>query len=150
MYTRNAQRAITTVVGLLVLLGTPLLRPAAVQALDAVDYDSCRVAWLLGTPLLRPAAVQALDAVEADDGFGVALLGEDFNGDGYADLAVGVPGKDFPNNIVNCGLVAMLYGSPAAWTKLTTEPGIKACRVRTMPANQEMCSGCRWPESEHQ
>ena len=52
--------------------------------------------WTLGSPGLngpRPAP---------GDAFGTALAVGDFNGDGYADLAIGVPGKDG---------VLVLYGS---------------------------------------
>lgn len=39
----------------------------------------------------------------------------DFNGDGYADLAIGVPNKEVSNGVVNqvdVGLVHVIYGSP--------------------------------------
>jgi hypothetical protein len=47
--------------------------------------------------------------------FGAVLAGGDFNGDGYSDLAVGVPHKDFPNSsgsdVADAGEVGVLYGS---------------------------------------
>ena len=42
---------------------------------------------------------------EADDWFGSSLAAGDFNGDGFDDLAVGVPGED-----VEAGAVNVLYG----------------------------------------
>lgn len=50
---------------------------------------------------------------EEDDLFGRALASADFNGDGYADLAVGIPFEDIhaPGN--NEGAVQILYGSAA-------------------------------------
>lgn len=53
-------------------------------------------------------------ASESDDRFGTSLAVADFNGDGYEDLAVGVPGEDIGsgwNRIVDAGSVAVLYGS---------------------------------------
>jgi hypothetical protein len=44
-------------------------------------------------------------AAEGSDWFGGALTAGDFNGDGYADLAVGVPNEDL------AGVVNVLYGS---------------------------------------
>ena len=51
------------------------------------------------------------DAQEAGDGFGSALAAGDVNGDGRADLAIGVPGE---NNGV--GVVQVLLGSAAGLT----------------------------------
>jgi FG-GAP repeat protein len=48
---------------------------------------------------------------EAFDLFGAALAAGDFNGDGTADLAIGVPGED--NNL---GIVHVLHGSTAGLT----------------------------------
>lgn len=55
-------------------------------------------------------------AVESPDKFGKALAVGDFDGDGYDDLAVGVPGEYFndgsPGEIQEAGAVNVLYGSP--------------------------------------
>jgi hypothetical protein len=48
--------------------------------------------------------------VEADDRFGGSLATGDFDGDGYADLAIGAPGEDVGGNR-NSGEVHVLYGS---------------------------------------
>ncbi|MBN1657782.1 MAG: FG-GAP repeat protein [Anaerolineae bacterium] len=54
------------------------------------------------------------DVAEAGDGFGTSLAVGDLDGDGYADLAVGVPWEDiFDPVVVNAGAVHVLYGSPA-------------------------------------
>lgn len=48
--------------------------------------------------------------VEQGDAFGYALATADFNGDGFDDLAVGVPGEDI-GTVENAGAVHVLYGS---------------------------------------
>lgn len=49
---------------------------------------------------------------EAGDAFGSALAAGDFDGDGFADLAVGVPGEN-PGTAPGAGVVNVLYGSPS-------------------------------------
>jgi hypothetical protein len=46
---------------------------------------------------------------EEDDQFGAALAAGDFNGDGYADLAIGVPFEDW--NQEDTGIVQVVWGS---------------------------------------
>ncbi len=55
------------------------------------------------------------DVAEAGDGFGNALAAGDFNGDGYADLAVGAPGESF-DGLDGAGAVSVIYGSPTGLT----------------------------------
>jgi hypothetical protein len=50
------------------------------------------------------------DGAEAGDEFSHYLAAADFNGDGYADLVVGVAGEDV-GTISNAGAVDILYGS---------------------------------------
>jgi hypothetical protein len=52
------------------------------------------------------------DTVEEDDWFGYALAAGNFNGDGYDDLAIGVPLEDINDTTVltNTGMVVVLYG----------------------------------------
>lgn len=50
------------------------------------------------------------NTAEQDDEFGSALAARDFDGDGYADLAVGVPEEDF-SSLEDSGAVNVVYGS---------------------------------------
>jgi hypothetical protein len=71
--------------------------------------------WHQGSPGIA-------DHPEAGDHFGSSLATGDFNGDGFADLAVGVTDEDLlspdliPVNIRNAGAVHVLYGSPGGLT----------------------------------
>jgi uncharacterized delta-60 repeat protein len=57
-------------------------------------------------------SADVLNSTDAEDEFGFALVSGDFNGDGFSDLAVGVPGED-ADGTHNAGAVNVLYGSPA-------------------------------------
>ncbi|HEY6571543.1 MAG TPA: VCBS repeat-containing protein, partial [Candidatus Limnocylindrales bacterium] len=48
-------------------------------------------------------------APDGGDGFGAALAARDFDGDGYADLAIGIPNEDVAGD-KNSGLVVVLRG----------------------------------------
>ncbi len=54
-------------------------------------------------------------AAESGDGFGSAVASGDFDRDGYADVAVGIPGEDI-GTAVDCGAVHVLYGGPSGLT----------------------------------
>lgn len=51
------------------------------------------------------------DSVEAQDRFATSLSAADFNGDGYDDLAIGVPAEDIGAR-VDAGAVHVTHGSP--------------------------------------
>jgi hypothetical protein len=53
-----------------------------------------------------------LDVCEDGDAFGSALAAGDFDGDGFADLAIGVPNEDV-GGASDGGAVNVLYGSPS-------------------------------------
>jgi disulfide bond formation protein DsbB len=79
--------------------------------------------WTQGSPGIRGRP-------ERQDRFGFALAQGDFNGDGYSDLAVGVPREDV-GLTRNAGAVNMLYGSAIGLTATGNQlwaqssPGIK-------------------------
>jgi hypothetical protein len=52
---------------------------------------------------------------ERDDQFGAVTASGDFDGDGYADLAIGIPAEDLGGE-PNAGAVQVLYGSPGGLT----------------------------------
>jgi FG-GAP repeat len=68
-----------------------------------------------GSQLFSQDTAGVQDTAEADDGFGSALASGDFNNDGAADLAIGVPAED-PGGTPEAGVVNVLYGSAAKLT----------------------------------
>jgi hypothetical protein len=56
------------------------------------------------------ASQSSFGTVEANDQFGTALAANDFNGDGFTDLAIGEPGEDVPAGD-DAGVVHVIYGS---------------------------------------
>lgn len=67
-----------------------------------------------GNQLWDQDSAGLLGMVEVGDSFGSALAAGDFDADGYADLAVGVPWEDVGSPaIVDAGAVQILYGSSA-------------------------------------
>lgn len=61
--------------------------------------------------------------LEPGDRFGTALAAADYNGDGFTDLAIGVPGEDHDGSPTgslatqaNAGAVHILFGSPGGLT----------------------------------
>jgi hypothetical protein len=83
--------------------------------------------WSQDTPGIR-------DQGEQQDYFGHAIVGGDFNGDGFSDLAVGVPYEEDEGILFLVGAVNVIYGSASGLTssgnQLWTQdsPGIKDAR----------------------
>ena len=67
---------------------------------------------------------------QSGDQFGWAFAAGDFDGDGFADLAVGHPGEDVLGN-VNTGAVTLLMGAPNA--NLGARVGALAAGVDGLP-----------------
>ena len=86
-----------------------------------------------GNQFITQDSPGVLDQAESGDEFGRYMGGGDFNGDGFYDLAVGVPNEDVdgPSGpIADAGAVEILYGSAAGlstdgnqfWTQLGLTP----------------------------
>ena len=67
-----------------------------------------------------PGKANGIDKICAAGGSSSGIAKGDFNGDGFADLAVGIPGEDTPNDVSNSGAVNVIYGSGAGLTTSTT------------------------------
>src|SRR5207247_3058115 len=63
-----------------------------------------------------------IDAAEANDHFGDSLAAGDYNGDGFADLVVGVDGEDI-SAVVDAGVGNVIYGSAAGLTARGNQVG---------------------------
>ena len=50
------------------------------------------------------------EALEAGDEFGTALASGDFDGDGFDDLAIGVPGEELASGPTDHGVVQVIFG----------------------------------------
>lgn len=66
----------------------------------------------LGNQLWHQDSVGIQEVAEATDEFGAALAAGDFNGDGFADLAIGAP-LDSVGAVARAGVVHVLLGSAA-------------------------------------
>jgi hypothetical protein len=78
----------------------------------------------VGNQLWRQGADGLPEEEEIGDRFGRTLATGDFDGDGYADLAVGVPDEDFedePPTRYDVGVVHILYGSGDGLTATDTQ-----------------------------
>ncbi len=64
-----------------------------------------------GSALWSQNSSGVLDSCEAQDLFASALASGDFNGDGRADLAVGIPGESLGSGKTGVGTVHVFYGS---------------------------------------
>jgi hypothetical protein len=98
-------------------IGVPNEDVGTVTDAGAVNvlYGSAAGLKAKGNQLWSQNHAGVLDKAEAFDHFGAALAVGDFNGDGFADLAIGVPGEDI-GAISDAGAVHVLYGSAAGLT----------------------------------
>jgi hypothetical protein len=71
--------------------------------------------WSQDSPGVKGVARQTSDAFRGDH-FGTALASADYDGDGFADLAIGVPRYGVGKDDERAGAVNVLYGSAAGLT----------------------------------
>lgn len=92
-------------------IGVPHDDPDGVENAGAVDvlYGSHAGLSLVGVQYWHQNRPGTVDAAEPFDEFGTALAAGDFDGDGYTDLAVGVP-QQAVNGHLRAGTVHVLYG----------------------------------------
>ncbi len=80
-----------------------------------IIYGSAAGLTAAGNQLWHQDTTNIVGVSENGDQFGSALAVGDINNDGYSDLVVGVPNEDI-NNIVNAGLINVIYGSAGGLT----------------------------------
>ncbi|MBN1814519.1 MAG: FG-GAP repeat protein [Anaerolineae bacterium] len=88
-----------------------------------VIYGSATGLTAVGNQVWRQGADGIIGSAEADDWFGYSLTSADFDGDGYDDLAVGVPYEDHNSattTIEDMGGVNIIYGSASGLTGADT------------------------------
>jgi hypothetical protein len=101
-----------------------------------VLYGSATGITTLHNQLWDQTGLDENGGVEAGDAFGSALAAGDFNGNGVADLAIGVPGEDVEVGIVifsNAGSVDVLYGT------VNHPPDANAGADQTVPVSNDNC-----------
>ena len=84
--------------------------------------------------LLTRASDTALGSPRPGDAFGTALASADFDRDGFADLAVGQPGRDLSQG-TDAGTVTVFYGSAS---------GLDPHRVTELPVPKGHRAGARF------
>jgi len=80
-----------------------------------VIYGSPSGLTAAGNQLWNQGLRGIVEEIEQSDAFGASVTSGDFNLDGFADLAIGVPGESV-GTVVNAGAVNVIYGSPSGLT----------------------------------
>jgi hypothetical protein len=93
-------------------VGAPAVENAGVVH---ILYGSAAGLSSAGNQLWSQDSVGVEGKIEELDFFGAALATGDFDGDGYADLAIGVP-QDWISRVLHVGAVNVLYGSGTGLT----------------------------------
>ena len=89
--------------------------PNVFSASGGVSVFTSTATGLVSGPFFGQDVAGIQDTAEALDQFGKSLAAGDFNGDGFADLAIGVPGEDVVDsggtNRIDAGAINVVYGS---------------------------------------
>jgi len=98
-------------------IGVPLERVDGVRHAGAVNvlYGAPAGLTATGDQLWNQNSLDIQDSAEVNDRFGNSLSSEDYNGDGFADLAVGTDFEDLGTSNA-AGALNVLYGSPSGLT----------------------------------
>lgn len=83
---------------------------AAAAGAVQVIYGSAAGLTAAGSQIWTQDSAGMLEVAETGDHFGALLAIGDFDGDGCADLAIGVPNEDIAG-VVDAGIVQIMYGS---------------------------------------
>jgi len=116
-------------------VGAPDLRVGSFAAAGGVVVYASSGAGPAGAgQLVTRASAAGISGPQAGDGFGTSVASGDFDRDGYADLAVGQPGRDLPQG-AGAGAVTVFYGSAA---------GLDLQRVTDLPVPKGHRSGAHF------
>jgi len=98
-------------------VGVPYEDVGSVNQAGAVNiiYGSASGLATTGNQYWNQDEAGMAGGAETDDHFGYALTAGDFDGDGYDDLAIGIPDEDI-GTVVNAGGVQVMYGSASGIT----------------------------------
>ncbi len=116
-------------------VGAPGLTVGQTREAGGVFVYPSSAAGVVDRPqLVTRTSASPLGFPASGDAFGTALASADFDRDGYADLAVGQPGRDLPQGR-DAGTVTVFYGSAA---------GLDGSRVTDLPVPKGHRTGARF------
>lgn len=112
-------RSLLCILLVLSLSNAPLLRSANGAPLRADEDPRDREREACGHKDNEPEEARHFHEACRAGGSSTGIVKADFNGDGFADLAIGVPDEDL-GGVVNGGAVNVIYGSANGLTATTT------------------------------